>query len=167
MGGTVANEKNINYYGPVYSTETYGKVTKNLSLFAGMSGGSVAGDSILSTKYLKIGGIKDNLKRNELSFAGYHYQNILAKDALIGSLGFNYNIIHNLYFIAKYNIGTFNPVIDDLYSDEFILWKNYIQGAEVGFAYTSFIFPMSLTISRNNSASSEVLLQFNIGYFID
>ncbi|MGL5656544.1 MAG: patatin-like phospholipase family protein [Fusobacteriaceae bacterium] len=166
-GGTVANEKNINYYGPIYSTETYEKVNKKLSIFAGMAGGSISGDSILETKYMKIGGIKNNLKRNELSFAGYHYQNILVKDAFIGSLGFNYNIVSNLYFIAKYNIGTFNAVSDSLYNDDFVLWKTYIQGAEAGFAYTSFIFPMSLTISKNNSESNEVLLQFNIGYFID
>ena len=116
---------------------------------------------------MKIGGIKDNLKRTELSFAGYHYQNILAEDAFIGTLGFNYNLIHNLYFISKYNIGTFSPRSGNLYDQEYTLWDNSIQGVEAGFSYMSFILPMSLTLSKNDSQGSELLLQFSVGYFID
>lgn len=166
-GGSVFSEENINYYGPIYSVDTHLKATKKLSFYAGMSGGSVSGDSILPTKYLKIGGIKDNLKRTELSFAGYHYQNILAEDAFIGTLGFNYNLIHNLYFISKYNIGTFSPRSGNLYDQEYTLWDNSIQGVEAGFSYMSFILPMSLTLSKNDSQGSELLLQFSVGYFID
>lgn len=166
-GGTLFNEDVTNYFGPVYSTNSYFKATKKLSLYAGASGGSVSGDSILSTKFLKIGGIKDNLKRSELSFAGYHYQNILAEDAFIGSLGFNYNLIQTLYFTGKYNIGTFSAQYDSLYSEKYDAWDKYISGAELGFSYMSLLIPMSLTVSTNDSNDHEILIQFNVGYFID
>ncbi|MGL6064301.1 MAG: patatin-like phospholipase family protein [Fusobacteriaceae bacterium] len=169
-GGTFLDDSNnINFHGPVYSSDYYLPLTKKLSIFSGISGGIISGNDTLLDKFLKIGGTRTNLDRRELSFAGYHFQSNLVEQAFIGELGFSYEFLKNFYFIGKYNIGTFKEISNNriIANPDNELWKSYIQGAELGFTYDSIIGPMSLVFSANNDDNNEILTQFNIGYYLD
>lgn len=169
-GGTFLDDsKNINFHGPIYSSDYYFPLTHKLSIFSGLSGGFVSGNDTFLDKYLKIGGSRNNLNRRELSFAGYHFQSKLVEQAFIANIGFSYEFLKNFYFIGKYNLGTFKELSNDFvkFSSHKELWKNYISGGEIGFAYDSIVGPMSITFSTNNDDNNEILTQFNIGYYLD
>lgn len=166
-GGSLSSNEGVDSYGPLYSLESHLKLNKKLSLFSNVSGGVISGESILLNDFIKIGGIKNNLNRNELSFAGYHYQNLLVDEAFIGGVGFNYLLLKNFYLIGKYNIGTFSGLIEDDYAYQYDMWSNYISGIELGVSYISIIGPISFALSQNDSEDSDLLIQFSIGYFLD
>lgn len=167
-GGTFLNDASeINYHGFLYELNKYYRTTKKLSLSASLAGGFIQGDSILIDKYIKVGGNRNNIKRSEFSFAGYHYQSKLTEHAMIGKLGLQYIIRPNLYFNAQYNIGTFkeNEVAVD--HDRNDIWKTYDHGFQLGLSYDSFFGPLSLYLSTADKSAKDLLIQFNLGYYLD
>lgn len=167
-GGTFLNDASeINYHGFLYELNKYYPATKKLSLSAGFSGGFIQGDSILIDKYIKVGGIRNNIKRSEFSFAGYHYQSKITEHAMIGRLGLQYLIRQNLYFNAQYNIGTFKENEVAVAYEKEGIWKTYDHGFQLGLSYDSFVGPLSLYLSTTDKSAKNLLIQFNLGYYLD
>lgn len=167
-GGTFLNDASeINYHGFLYELNGYHPISKNLSFSGGMAGGFIQGDSILIDKYIKVGGTRNNIKRGEFSFSGYHYQGLLTEHAVIGRLGLQYKIRPNLYLNAQYNLGTFKMNNLSILEGEQDIWEHFIQGIQIGLAYDSFFGPLSVNISTAEKTSDSFLLQFNLGYYLD
>lgn len=166
-GGTLNRGDSVNFYGPTYSGQHYFKATNDLSFNLAVAGGVIKGDSIPETKYLKIGGLKNDLSRQVLSFSGYYHQNLLVDEALIFRTGFNYKLPKNFYIFGNYDVGTFNGILKDNYSYQYSIWNNYVNGVELGITYSSFLGPLSFSLSKNDSRDSSILAQFSLGFFID
>lgn len=167
-GGTFLDDADeINYTGLLYNFDQYYPITKKTTIFSGFGGGFIEGDSVLLDKFIKVGGNHSNIKRSEFSFAGYHYQSKLTEHALIGKLGFQYEIRPKFFFQGEYNLGTFkeNTVKEGDESDR--LWKNFIHGAQIGFSYDSPLGPLSVHLSSSSQSVKNMLIQFNIGYYLD
>lgn len=167
-GGTFLDDADeINYNGLLYNFDHYFPLSKKSTFFSGLRGGFIEGDSILLDKFIKVGGTRDNMKRSEFAFAGYHYHSKLTEHALIGKLGYQYEVRPKFFFQGEYNIGTFKESSPQFEDDNERLWKNFVHGAQIGFSYDSPIGPLSVYISSASQSVKEFLIQFNIGYYLD
>lgn len=167
-GGTFLDDADeINYNGLLYNFNHYLPLNKKLTFLSGISGGFISGDSLLLDKFVKVGGIRDNIRRSEFSFAGYHYQSKLTEHALIGKLGFRYEIRPKFFFRGEYDIGTFKESDIEKNEEQDRLWKSFAHGVQVGFSYDSPIGPVSVFLSTASESAKHMLVQFNIGYYLD
>ncbi|MGL5098817.1 MAG: patatin-like phospholipase family protein [Fusobacteriaceae bacterium] len=167
-GGTFLDDADeINYTALLYNFDQHHPLSKKSTIFFGLNGGFIDGDSILLDKFIKVGGIRDNLKRSEFSFAGYHHQSKLTEHALIGKLGFQYELRPKFFFQGEYNIGTFKESDFEEDEEKNRLWRNFVHGVQLGFSYDSPIGPLSVFLSTASQSAKDTLIQFNIGYYLD
>ncbi|MGL4252675.1 MAG: patatin-like phospholipase family protein [Fusobacteriaceae bacterium] len=167
-GGTFLDDADeINYNALLYNFDQHYPLNEKSTVFFGLNGGFIDGESILLDRFIKVGGIRDNIKRSEFSFAGYHYQSKLTEHALIGKLGFQYELRPKFFLQGEYNIGTFKESHLESEEDKDRLWKSFVHGAQLGFSYDSPIGPLSVFLSTASQSAKDMLIQFNIGYYLD
>ncbi|MGL5965245.1 MAG: patatin-like phospholipase family protein [Fusobacteriaceae bacterium] len=167
-GGTFLDDADeINYNGLLYNFDQHHPLNRYFTLFFGLNGGFIDGDSVLLDRFIKVGGIRDNLKRSEFSFAGYHHQSKLTEHALIGKLGFQYEFRPKFFFQGEYNIGTFKENKIEFDDEKDRLWKTFIHGVQLGVSYDSPVGPLSVFLSTASQSAKNMLIQFNIGYYLD
>lgn len=165
-GAIFSTERPVNFYGPIYSGKKYLELTDKISLFTGILGGNITGDSVPLNKYIKLGGFSSNLSRTELAFPGYHFQEKLTADAVIISLGSQYKVSDNLYLTGKYNLGSFSEKGVNEFSTNRELWKDFVNGYELSLGYKTIFGPINLSVSVNNDVK-DLIYQLNIGYYLD
>ncbi|MGL5056351.1 MAG: patatin-like phospholipase family protein [Fusobacteriaceae bacterium] len=165
-GAVFSYEKPVNFYGPIYSGKQNFYLTEKISMFSEVSGGAISGDSVPLNKYIKLGGFYNNLKKTELAFSGYHFQEKMTSGAIIFQTGIQYKILDNFYFTGKYNLGSFSEKGIDESSINRQLWKDFVNGYEFSLGYKTIFGPINLSISKNDDMK-EWLYQLNIGYYLE
>ncbi|MGL4789434.1 MAG: BamA/TamA family outer membrane protein, partial [Cetobacterium sp.] len=165
-GGNLGKD-NLNFLSTNYISSNYIPLTETTSLTAKLFGGNVSGEDILPDKYIKLGGLSDDLSQNIFSFSGYYFQEKYLSSLFGISLGLQQKIIENLYFSTHWDVATYKYVNED-FSDnsKSILWKDYSQGASIGLNYLSLIGPIKFNISKAQE-SHDYLFQFSFGYKFD
>ncbi|MGL5089169.1 MAG: patatin-like phospholipase family protein [Cetobacterium sp.] len=165
-GGNLGKD-NLNFLSTKYISNNYIPITETTSLTAKLFGGNVSGEDILADKYIKLGGLSDDLQQNNFSFSGYYYQEKYLSSLFGVSFGLQQKIIENLYLIAHWDGATYKFVDEDFNNNpQSILWKDYSQGASIGLNYLSFIGPLKFNISKAQE-SHDYLFQFSFGYKFD
>ena len=74
---------------------TYKLSGQKTSLHTGISLG-FSTDEFIASDYFFIGGFKDNLRRNQIPFAGYKSGEVVASNIVQVKLGLNYQLTRNL-----------------------------------------------------------------------
>ncbi|MGL4998690.1 MAG: patatin-like phospholipase family protein [Cetobacterium sp.] len=165
-GGNLGKD-NLNFLSTKYISTNYIPITETTSLTAKLFGGNVSGEDILADKYIKLGGLSDDLQQNIFSFSGYYYQEKYLSSLFGVSFGFQQKIIENLYLTAHWDGATYKFVDEDFNSNpKSILWKDYSQGASIGLNYLSFVGPIKFNLSKAQE-SHDYLFQFSFGYKFD
>ncbi|MGL5356247.1 MAG: patatin-like phospholipase family protein [Cetobacterium sp.] len=167
MWGGNLGKDNLNFLSTNYISNNYIPITETTSLTAKLFGGNVSGEDILPDKYIKLGGLSDNLSQNNFAFSGYYFQEKYLSSLFGISFGLQQKIIENLYFTTHWDGATYKFVDDEFSSNSrSILWKDYSQGASIGLNYLSFVGPMKFNISKAQE-SHDYLFQFSFGYEFD
>lgn len=165
-GGNLGKD-NLNFLSTNYISSNYLPLTETTSLTAKLFGGNVSGDDILPDKYIKLGGLSDDLSQNTFSFSGYYFQEKYLSSLFGVSLGIQKKIIENLYFSTHWDVATYKYVNEEFTNNSrSILWKDYSQGASIGLNYLSLIGPIKFNISKAQE-SHDYLFQFSFGYKFD
>ena len=158
------------FYGPLYTFDGYIPLGKKFTLNYGIYGGLITGnevDSIESIdKFIRLGGTKNNLENKDFSFYGYHYQQKLVEDFLIGKIKLSYQLDSNLYLSGAWNIGTFSDLEESPVPNRKIIWEDYVQGFGVSLLYDSLLGPIEFSLSKDNE-SGDILSQISIGYIFE
>lgn len=156
-----------NFYGPLYSLDGYIPITKKFTLNYGLYGGIISGDEVSSIdKFIRLGGTKNNLENKDFAFYGYRYQQKLVDEFLIGKLGLIYKLDSNLYLSTRWNIGTYNDLTSENYSNSKKIWEDYSQGFDISLTYESLIGPFEFSLSRDGE-KGDILSQISIGYIFE
>ncbi|MEG0068185.1 patatin-like phospholipase family protein [Cetobacterium sp.] len=165
-GGNLGKD-NLNFLLSSYLVSGYIPITSNTSFTSKLFGGNVSGEDVLPDKYIKLGGISDNLSQNEFSFNGYHFQEKYLSSLFGVSLGIQHKLIENLYLSLNWDIATYK-YLDENFNDQrdVVLWKDYSQGTGLGLNYQSLIGPIKFNISKAQN-SHDYLFQFSVGYKFD
>ncbi|MGL4909979.1 MAG: BamA/TamA family outer membrane protein, partial [Cetobacterium sp.] len=162
-GGNLGKD-DLNYLSTNYLSTNYLPITNNTSLTAKLFGGNVSGEDILADKYIKLGGLSDDISQNTFSFSGYYFQEKYLSSLFGVSFGIQQKLKENLYLTAHWDGATYKFVSEDFnINSGSILWKDYSQGASVGLNYLSFIGPLKFNISKAQE-SHDYLFQFSFGY---
>ncbi|MGL4210598.1 MAG: BamA/TamA family outer membrane protein, partial [Cetobacterium somerae] len=165
-GGNLGKD-NLNFLSTNYLSSNYLPITETTSLTAKFFGGNIAGDDILPDKYIKLGGLSDDLSHNTFAFSGYYFQEKYLSSLFGISLGIQQKLIENLYIGANWDFATYkfaNEVFND--DKNSLLWKDYSQGAGITLSYLSLIGPVKFNISKAQE-SHDFLFQFSFGYKFD
>ena len=162
-GGNLGKD-NLNFFSTNYISANYLPVTSTTSLTAKFFGGNITGDDILPDKYIKLGGLSDNLEQSTFAFSGYYFQEKYLSSLFGISLGVQHKLMENLYLSANWDFATYKFVNESFNSDnDSILWKDYSQGAGISLNYKSLIGPIKFNISKAQE-SHNYLFQVSFGY---
>lgn len=162
-GGNLGKD-NLNFLSTNYLSSNYLSITEKLSLSAKLFGGNITGEDILPDKYIKLGGLSDDLSLNTFAFSGYYFQEKYLSSLFGVSLGVQYKLIEKLYIGVNWDVATYkfaNEIFGD--DDDPVLWKDYSQGAGITLSYLSLIGPIKFNISKAQESHS-YLFQLSFGY---
>lgn len=160
-------EDDLNFLSSNYILAGYIPATSNLTFITKIFGGNVSGEDVLPDKYIKLGGIKDNLSENEFSFNGYYLQEKYLSSLFGAKLGFQYKLVENLYLNSSWDVATYKYVDESVNNENTVeLWQDYHQGFGIGLNYSSLIGPLEFNVSKAHD-SSDVLFQFKFGFDFD
>lgn len=162
-GGNLGKD-NLNFLSTNYISSNYLPVTDSTSLTAKLFGGNVTGDDVLPDKYIKLGGLADDLSNNTFAFNGYYFQEKYLSSLFGISLGVQQKLIENLYIEANWDFATYKFANESFNNNsDSILWKDYSQGAGISLNYRSLIGPIKFNISKAQE-SHDYLFQISFGY---
>ncbi|MCQ8211399.1 patatin-like phospholipase family protein [Cetobacterium somerae] len=162
-GGNLGKD-NLNFFSTNYMSSNYLPVTDNTSLTAKFFGGNITGDDILPDKYIKLGGLSDDLEHSTFAFSGYYFQEKYLSSLFGISLGIQHKLIENLYLSANWDFATYKFANESFNNDaNSTLWKDYSQGAGISLNYKSLIGPIKFNISKAQE-SHDYLFQISFGY---
>ncbi|MDX8335402.1 MULTISPECIES: patatin-like phospholipase family protein [Cetobacterium] len=165
-GGNLGKD-NLNFLLSNYISSNYLPITDTTSLTAKFFGGNITGDDILPDKYIKLGGLSDDLSYNTFAFSGYYFQEKYLSSLFGISLGAQHKILENLYISANWDFATYKFANENFNDDlNSILWKDYSQGAGVTLSYLSLVGPIKFNISKAQE-SHNILFQLSFGYKFD
>ncbi|WP_297596599.1 patatin-like phospholipase family protein [uncultured Cetobacterium sp.] len=165
-GGNLGKD-NLNFLSSNYLLSGYLPITSNTSFTSKLFGGNVSGEDVLPDKYIKLGGISDDLSQNEFSFSGYYFQEKYLSSLFGISLGVQHKLIENLYLSLNWDIATYKYLDEDFNSQKnSLLWKDYSQGGGLSLSYLSLIGPIKFNVSKAQN-SHDFLFQFSVGYKFD
>lgn len=165
-GGNLGKD-NLNFLSTNYLSTNYFPITETTSLTAKLFGGNVTGDDVLPDKYIKLGGLSNDLAHNVFAFSGYHFQEKYLSSLFGVGLGVQQKLIENLYIGANWDFATYkfaNEFFDD--GKNSILWKDYSHGVGISLSYLSLIGPIKFNVSKAQK-SPNYLFQFSFGYKFD
>lgn len=165
-GGNLGKDK-LNFLSSNYLISGYIPINRNISFMTKFFGGNITGDDILSDKYIKLGGISNDLSQNIFAFNGYRYQEKYISSLFGASFGVQQKLIENLFLSASWDIATYKYVGADFNNDEkTTLWKDYSQGFGISLNYLSLVGPIKFNISKPQEAH-DILFQISFGYKFD
>jgi NTE family protein len=161
---TIETETTLQSFGKLYlDFENYKPLGTNISLNSGLSLGFSTNEFIASD-YFWVGGLKDNLRRNQIPFIGYRPGEVVASNFAHVKLGLIYRLNRNLRMEILGN--TLVP------SDSFEALKEYILdlkgenfhfGYGGGLTYKTPLGPVSAFLAGNNK-DSRLRFYINMGF---
>lgn len=150
-----------NIYGPSYIIKGYYPLNKRFSLLYGLNSAIIRGDNIKLDKYVKVGGLFNNIENNEFEFYGLSFQEKSVKEFLSLNLGFRYKLYYSLYLTGRFDVATFKDR-----KDNSGMWKKLSKGVGLSLAYDSPIGPLEFSISENLNRR-KIITSISIGYKLD
>jgi NTE family protein len=161
---TIRTKTSLKSFGKLYiNFENYKPLGKKTCLNAGFSLG-LSTNEFIASDYFFVGGLQDNLRRNQIPFAGYKPGEVVASNFVLVKLGLNYRLNRNLQLEILGNTLVGSDNFDML--TEYILDLNgdYIHiGYGGGLTYKTPLGPVNLFLSGNNK-DSRVRFYINMGF---
>jgi len=143
--------------------EHYKRIGTKFSLNPGFSLG-LGTNSFIASDYFFAGGVRSNLRRNQLPFMGYRPGEVVASNYVMAKLGLNYRLSRNLQIEFLTNFLMASDRFEDL-TNYFLAWdgSNLHAGYGAGFTYKTPLGPLQLAMAGNNT---DMRLRFyvNMGF---
>jgi NTE family protein len=161
---TINTMTSLSSFGKLYiNFENYKPIGKKLSLNTGLSLG-LSTNEFIASDYFFVGGFKDNLRRNQIPFAGYRPGEVVANNFLQIKLGFNYKLGRNLQLQTLANVlmasDSYQTLIDYVLGPD----SQYFHvGYGAGFMYKTPLGPVNIFLSGNNK-DSRLRFYINMGF---
>ncbi|MCF8381615.1 MAG: patatin-like phospholipase family protein [Bacteroidales bacterium] len=134
-------------------------VSPKITLINHFYGGAVDGDSIPYQYNFYMGGINPVNRNGLLPFVGLDYMERVEKNAIIWAADFQYEILPDIYAIAKINIGNFQHNFKDLLQTE-----DLTGGYGLTLGYDSYIGPIEISVQKGVRKAG-FLSFINIGFW--
>jgi NTE family protein len=164
LNDTVRTDISLSSFGKLYiSFENYSLLWKKFSLNSGISLG-LSTDDFIASDYFFVGGQNYNLRRNQISFAGYQVGEVVATNFIQVKLGLNYRIYRNLQLEILGNTLIGSDNFEDLTSS--IINPNMDEfhvGYGGGLTYKTLLGPVNLFLAGNNQ-DDRLRFYFNLGF---
>ena len=155
LSDTIHEEKNLNSFAKLhFDFERFNPLGPRLSLNTGISLGLSSG-RYMTSDFFYVGGHKNNLRRNHISFVGYNLAEVIASDFFRIKLGLNYRLYRNLQFEILVNGMTTASNLQGLVQStvELDRQSTYL-GYGTGVTYNTPLGPLSVSFAANNKESN-------------
>jgi NTE family protein len=164
LSDTIDTETSLSSFGKVYiNFGTYTLVGQKTSLHTGISLG-LSKDAFIASDYFFIGGFKDNLRLNQIPFAGYKSGEVVASNIVQLKLGLNYQLTRNLRIQTLGNVlmtsGTVKSLSESIVNLD---TDNVHVGYGAGLLYKTPLGPVNVFLSGNNK-DSHLRFYINMGF---
>jgi NTE family protein len=164
LSDTIDTETSLSSFGKLYiNFGTYKLFGQKTSLHTGISLG-LSKDAFIASDYFFIGGFKDNLRRNQIPFAGYKSGEVVASNIVQIKLGLNYQLTRNLRIQTLGNVLMTSGSVKSL-SESIVNFDtdNLHVGYGAGLLYKTPIGPVNIFLSGNNM-DSHLRFYINMGF---
>jgi NTE family protein len=143
--------------------DIYKLIGQKTSIHTGLSLG-LSKDAFIASDYFFIGGFKDNLRRNQIPFAGYKSGEVVASNIIQFKLGLNYQLTRNLRVQTLGNILMTAGSVKSL-SQSFVNFDtgNFHVGYGGGLLYKTPLGPVNVFLSGTNM-DSHLRFYINMGF---
>jgi NTE family protein len=164
LSDTVHTETSLESFGKLYMNfENYSPVANNVSINTGLSLG-VSTNKFIASDYFWAGGLKNNLRRNQIPFIGYKPGEVVASNFIQVKLGMIYRMNRNFRLellgnglVASDDFETLTDYILDLN-------KDYLHiGFGGGVTYKTPLGPVSILLA-GNSHDARLRFYVNMGF---
>ncbi len=164
LSDTIDTETSLSSFGKLYiNYGTYTLFGQKTSLHTGISLG-LSKDAFIASDYFFIGGFKDNLRRNQIPFAGYKSGEVVASNIAQIKLGLNYQLTRNLRIQTLGNVLMTSGSVKSLGENIVNLdTGNLHVGYGAGLLYKTPLGPVNLFLSGNNM-DSHLRFYINMGF---
>lgn len=164
LSDTIDTETSLSSFAKLYiNFGTYQLIAPRMSLLTGISLG-LSKDAFIASDYFFIGGFKDNLRRNQIPFAGYKSGEVVASNIVQIKLGLNYQLTRNLRIQTLGNVlltsGTVKSLSENLINLD---TDNLHVGYGAGLLYKTPLGPVNIFLSGNNK-DSRLRFYINMGF---
>lgn len=164
ISDTIDTETSLSSFGKLYiNFGTYKLIGHKISIHTGLSLG-LSKDAFIASDYFFIGGFKDNLRRNQIPFAGYKSGEVVASNIALFKLGLNYQVTRNIRIQTLGNIlmneGTVKALSENLIQLD---TDNIHVGYGAGLLYKSPLGPVNVFLSGNNK-DTHLRFYINMGF---
>jgi len=148
---TIDTETSLSSFGKLYINFGFYKlVGQRTSIHTGLSLG-LSKDAFIASDYFFVGGFKDNLRRNQIPFAGYKSWEVAASNIALLKLGLNFQLNRNLRIQTLGNAMVTSGTAESLYENIANLDSEYFHiGYGVGLLYKTPLGPVNVFLSGNN-----------------
>lgn len=151
-------------FGKLYvNYETYRKISPKVSLNPGLSLG-LSTDAFIASDYFFAGGVRNNLRRNQLPFMGYRPGEVVASNFVGAKMGLNYRIFRNLQVEILTSFLMASDSFEDL-TNYFLSWNgtNLHAGYGAGITYKTPLGPVGVSMGGNNK-DNRTRFYVNMGF---
>jgi NTE family protein len=164
LSDTINTETSLSSFGKLYiNFGIYKLIGQKISIHSGLSLG-LSKDAFIASDYFFIGGFKDNLRRNQIPFAGYKSGEVVASNIVDLKLGLNYQLTHNLRIQTLGNLLMTSGSVKSLSESIVNLKTDNIQvGYGAGLLYKTPLGPVNVFLSGNNM-DTHLRYYINMGF---
>jgi NTE family protein len=164
LSDTIDTETSLSSFGKLYiNFGTYKLFGQKTSLHTGISLG-LSKDAFIASDYFFIGGFKDNLRLNQIPFAGYKSGEVVASNIGQIKLGLNYQLTRNLRIQTLGNVLMTSGSVKSLSESIINLdTDNLHVGYGAGLLYKTPLGPVNVFFSGNNK-DSHLRFYINMGF---
>lgn len=151
-------------FGKLYvNYESYRRIGRKISLNPGLSLG-LSTNSFIASDYFYAGGVRNNLRRNQLPFMGYRPGEVVASNYVIAKMGLNYRLFRNLQIEFMANFLMASERFEDL-TNYFLSWNgsNLHAGYGAGLTYKTPLGPVGISMGGNNK-DTRTRFYVNMGF---
>ncbi|MBN1158832.1 MAG: patatin-like phospholipase family protein [Bacteroidales bacterium] len=164
LNDTIQSRSSVNSFGKLqFDFENYRALRKKLIFNTGLSFG-LSDDEILTSDYFFVGGHKNNLRRNHISFAGYDLGEFVASNFIKAKFGINYRLFNNFQFELLFNALMGSDRFEDLIQSFLSFDMKFLNlGYGGGITYNTPLGPVNLFMAGNNK-DGKIRWYFNMGF---
>jgi NTE family protein len=164
LSDTIDTEISLSSFAKLYvNFGIYKLIGQRTSILTGISFG-LSKDAFIASDYFFIGGFKDNLRRNQIPFAGYKSGEVVASNIVQLKLGLNYQLTRNLRIQTLGNVLMTSGSVSSLAENIVALdTDNFHVGYGAGLLYKTPLGPVNVFLSGNNM-DSHLRFYINMGF---
>ena len=164
ISDTIDTETSLSSFAKLYiNYGLYKLLGQRTSLNTGISLG-LSKDAFIASDYFFIGGFKDNLRRNQIPFAGYKAGEVVASNIVQLKLGLNYQLTRNLRIQTMGNVLMTSGSVKSLGESIVNLDTGNVHvGYGAGLLYKTPLGPVNVFLSGNNM-DSRLRFYINMGF---